>query len=45
MGDFLRKKLPNDLGEIFAELNWLGNCLGHFCSYWAIFSQKNIWSF
>jgi hypothetical protein len=39
---FSRKKLPNDLGEILFEYNWFGDCLGHFCGHWAIFSQKHL---
>jgi hypothetical protein len=30
------------VGEILVEENWLGDCLGHFCGYWAIFSQKHL---
>jgi hypothetical protein len=31
-----------DLGEILDEQYWLGDCLGHFCGQWAVFSQKHL---
>jgi hypothetical protein len=36
------KKSPDDSGEIFSKTNWLGDCLGHFCGHWAIFSHKHL---
>jgi hypothetical protein len=31
-----------NLSKFFKEKNWLGDCLGHFCGHWAIFSQKHL---
>jgi hypothetical protein len=39
----LKKKSPNDLGEILAKQKLVGRLFGPFCGDWAIFSQ-NIWS-